>query len=1164
MQHVRSAIHFSPSDLNRFLECEHLITLDRTLTVRGPRQRDPHAELLAAKGLEHERDWLRRFASEGRRIVEIEPLSTRSEAASSPEAADWEKAAAQTEEAMRGSADVIYQGVFVDGDWHGIADFLVKVEAPSALGKWSYEAWDAKLARHARPYFLLQLCFYSGQLERIQGVAPDWMVVVPGTSEPQRMRYRDFDAYYSAVRQRFLGAAVSTAPTYPYPVPHCTFCDYHDDCEERWRRDDHLSLVAGIRRDQVLRLNEAGILTVAQLGAIDATRRIGIGAVALDRLRHQASLQDGYRRSGRHCVDVLRLDERTGFRLLPMRAPGDIFFDMEGDPYYEPARGLEYLFGVLTTSPSTTFRSFMALTRDEEKRACEQFIDFVCARLVEFPDLHVYHYAPYETSALKRLVSEHGTREAELDDLLRREVFVDLYQVVRQSIRVSHESYSIKKVRTFFMEGAGQGQVADGGDSILQFERWRQSRDAGILDAIVRYNKEDCVSTLELRDWLIERKAEAEARDGVAVPWKAPAEIRESAERDAEDQLTLTRRERLLELAQRVEAGPAVRQPSLFELRNDVPQARGRALALLADLLNYHRREAKPAWWAYFDRRKKSVEQLLDDTEAIAELTRAADEAPQNEARSIVYALDFPPQEHKLGAGLSVDDPFLDAAAGKIVRLDNERGRLWLKRGVKRQDDPLPTAVVAPKPLDTREQRAAIARVADARIDEAREGSLASAVRYAATRDILERRVPHVAGVPAGEPLHTLDLDGQKALAAALDSSYLFVQGPPGSGKTYTGARIIVSLLARGKRVGVAANSHKAINNLLAEVEAVASAEQVTFKGLKKNSDDDDAFEGRQIGNTSENTDCESPEIRLVAGTSWLFSRLGMDQTLDYLFIDEAGQVALADAVAMAASASNVILLGDPQQLPQVRQGLHPVIDVAPDSTSDPHHRMTAGCSVLEHVLDGVATVSGDRGIFLSRTWRMHPDVCRFISELSYDGRLESAPGRERLRVDSPGLSGAGPRHFSVEHEGNSQQSYEEARAVAREVRKLLNGGTFTDDTGCTRALTPEDILVVAPYNMQVRCLREKLPAGVDVGTVDRFQGREAPVVFFSMASSSGQDVPRGLEFLFSRNRFNVAISRARALAVVVCSPHLLDVRCRTVDQMRLVNALCRFVQTCR
>ncbi|HEX5110040.1 MAG TPA: TM0106 family RecB-like putative nuclease [Vicinamibacterales bacterium] len=1164
MQNVRSTLHFSPSDLNHFLECEHLTALDRTLAHQRPRERDPHAELLAAKGLEHERAWLGRFAAEGRRIVEIELSTAPGESSSSPGAAEWEQAAARTESAMRAGVDVIYQGVFAHGDWHGIADFLVRVETPSALGAWSYEAWDAKLARHARPYFVLQLCFYSSQLERLQGVAPEWMVVVPGTSEPERLRYRDFDAYYGAVRRRFLDAVSSTVPTYPYPVPHCTFCHYHDDCEERWDADDHLSLVAGIRRDQVLRLNEAGVRTVAQLGAMDATRRIGIGAVALQRLRHQASLQDGHRRSGQHRCDVLPLDERTGFRLLPMKSTGDIFFDMEGDPYYEPARGLEYLFGVLTTSPSTTFKAFMALSREEEKRALEEFIDFVCARLAEFPDLHVYHYAAYETSALKRLVSEHGSREAELDDLLRREIFVDLYQVVRQSIRISHDNYSIKRVREFFMEGAGRGQVADGGDSILQFERWRQSRDAGILEAIVRYNEEDCVSTLELRDWLIERKAEAEARDGVVIPWKPPAEMRESAERETEDQLTQSRREKLLDLARRSVTARANSQPSLFERGCDQPVERRRALALLANLLNYHRREVKPAWWAYFDRRKKSIESLIDDTEAIAELTRATDEAEHAEARSIIYPLDFPPQEHKLSAGLTVDDPFLDAAAGKIVRLDNERGRLWLKRGVKRQDDPLPQAVVAPKPLDTREQRAAIGRVADALIEHADQALPDAAVRYAAVRDLLERRVPRVRGKAAGGPIHTLDLDRQKALVSALDRSYLVIQGPPGSGKTYTGARLIVALLARGKRVGVAANSHKAINNLLAEVEAVALAEQVTFTGLKKNSDEDDGFEGRLIGNTNENTDCEAPDIQMIAGTSWLFSRTGMDQTLDYLFIDEAGQVALADAVAMAASASNVILLGDPQQLPQVRQGVHPLIDVPSAGESVQLQRTTAGCSVLEHVLAGAATISPDRGIFLSRTWRMHPDVCRFISDLAYDGRLESAAGRERQRLDSPGLSGTGLRHLPVEHEGNSQQSYEEARVIAKEVRKLLNGGTFTDHSGGTRPLTADDILVVAPYNMQVRCLREKLPAGVDVGTVDRFQGREAPVVFFSMASSSGQDVPRGLEFLFSRNRFNVAISRARALAVVVCSPHLLDVRCRTVEQLRLVNALCRFVQSCR
>jgi uncharacterized protein len=413
---------------------------------------------------------------------------------------------------------------------------------------------------------------------------------------------------------------------------------------------------------------------------------------------------------------------------------------------------------------------------------------------------------------------------------------------------------------------------------------------------------------------------------------------------------------------------------------------------------------------------------------------------------------------------------------------------------------------------------------------------------------------------------------------ASLDRSALVIQGPPGSGKTYTAARLIVSLIARGKRVGVAANSHKAINNLLAEVEDAALAGQVRFRGLKKNGDEEDVFDGRLIGNTTENADCASRDIALVAGTSWLFARQEMDQTLDYLFVDEAGQVALADAVAMATAAANVVLLGDPQQLPQVRQGVHPPIDIPAEDVgrvlpdvgrvlsdvgrvlSDPP--LTAGCSVLEHLLDGASTVAESRGIFLARTWRMHPDVCRFVSSLSYDGRLESAEGLERQRVDSPGLSGTGLRHVPVEHDGNSQQSYEEVRVIAREVKKLLSAGTCTDHTGISRPLTPADVLVVAPYNMQVRCLREKLPAGVEVGTVDKFQGREAPIVFFSMASSSGEDVPRGLEFLFSRNRFNVAISRAKALAVVVCSPRLLEARCRSVEQMRLVNALCRFVET--
>ena len=1135
---------FSPTDLNHFLECEHLIQLERSRDRRVPRPpRDAHADLLAAKGAEHEAARLAQFRSDGRQVVtiaapETDRLPSRG-ALRRP--GDWAAEAARTVDAMRAGVDVIYQGVFATDAWHGVSDFLVRVDRPSTLGSWSYEAWDTKLARRTKPYFVLQLCFYSEQLAAIQRLDPEWMVVVLGTGQEERLPYRDFAAYYRAVRRRFVEMAGSSRTTYPYPVSHCRLCEYDASCRARREADDHVSLVAGIRRAQVERLEDAGVGTVAALASTEPSAQIGIGATAFERLRHQAALQTRHRQEGVHSYELLAADERSGFRLMPRPSPGDIFFDMEGDPYFEPARGLEYLFGVvvLNHAGEPEFQAFRALTREEEKTAFEQFIDFVHDRLRRYPDLHVYHYAPYETSALKRLMSEYATRETELDDLLRRELFVDLYQVVRQSLRISHQSYSIKKVRTFFTkEGAGhaahgadQGPafvVTDGGDSVLQFERWRTTGDAAILEAIERYNEEDCVSTLRLRDWLLERRADAGPESGLTIPWKAVEVPEERPEREAEDERTRARRERLTALA----AESGWQTARLFG-----PQAGAEGLQLLADLLLYHRREAKPEYWAYFERRKRSLDELMDDTQAIANL-EPVDEPARAAGRSFVHTLRFPPQEFKLTADpkAQVEDPFRQSSAGSIEWLDSRRGLLGLKRGAKRLDDPLPSAVIAGPPLDTRMQRAALGRIADALID--------GTERYQAVCDILDRRAPRLRQ-PAASALQTATLAGQQALVAGLDHSYLFVQGPPGSGKTWTGARLIVSLLAVGHRVGVAANSHKAINNLLQEVDAVAVTDGVPLRGLKKGSGAD-ALDGRLIADTDSNEECETADVNLIAGTAWLFSRPAMDGRLDYLFIDEAGQVALADALAMATSARNVIVLGDPQQLPHVRQGLHP---------------NGAGRSVLEHLLNGSPTVRPERGLFLERSWRMHPAICAFVSWLSYEGRLQSAPGCERQTIHSTSLSGSGLRYLPVSHEGNAQQSIEEARAVAGEVRTLLAEGSWTDERGTLRRLTPADILVVAPYNMHVRCLQEWLPDGVEAGTVDRFQGREAAIVFFCMASSTGEDVPRGVDFLFSRNRFNVAVSRAKAMAVVVSSPRLMETRCRSVDQMQLVNALCAFVE---
>jgi hypothetical protein len=418
---------------------------------------------------------------------------------------------------------------------------------------------------------------------------------------------------------------------------------------------------------------------------------------------------------------------------------------------------------------------------------------------------------------------------------------------------------------------------------------------------------------------------------------------------------------------------------------------------------------------------------------------------------------------------------------------------------------------------------------------------------YRALQDLLARERPRVRGVEPGMPLQagSVDLAEAKQLVSKLDASHLFVQGPPGSGKTWTGARLIVDLLRQQKRVGVAAPSHKAIHNLLAEIERVAIAEGVQFRGLKKcGASEETMYNGDGlIRNARQLANFIDPGVHLLAGTAWLFARDELDSTLDYLFIDEAGQVSLADAIATGTAARNLVLLGDPLQLAQVSQGTHPG---------------GAGRSVLEHLLGADATIPSDRGLFLDVTWRMHPDVCGFVSEIVYDGRLRPAPGRERQLLEGVG---AGIRHVPVEHEGRSQASPEEAEAVRVEIERLV-GRSYSDADGHTRPLGYADILVVAPYNAQVRMLRAALPDPVRVGTVDRFQGQEAPVVFYSTASSSGAYLPRHLEFLFSRNRLNVAISRAQCLAIVVGSPRLLDVPCRTVEQMRMVNALCRLVET--
>jgi uncharacterized protein len=1116
MRRVNKHLSFSATDLVNFLGCRHATYLD-VLDLENPASpapADPFLELLQSKGLAHERRHLQSLRDAGRSIVDL--------------TADGQKfdRVVRTRESMASGVDVIYQGALQGDRWHGYADFLIRVAGQSALGDFHYEPVDTKLAGAAQPKHALQLAVYARLLAHAQDRLPERMHIVVADGSVTSLRTADVH-WYSEVAREGLEAYGDHLPTASMgePCGHCSQCRWNARCEAEWQRVDHLSQVAGITRGQRAKLEAAGISTMAALaaagpavpGAGPAGLRVpGMQAETFAKLKSQAGLQVAKRTDGVNRVEVLPAVPGKGLARLPQPDLGDLFFDMEGDPLYEG--GLEYLFGMVEVADGAArFTAFWGHDRAEEKIAFEQVMDFIMARLARFPEAHIYHYAPYEKTAISRLGQLHGTRENEVDVLLRTGKLVDLYQVVRESIRVSEPRYSIKNLETFYMKGGRSGDVKDAGASVVVYERWRELGDPQMLREIEQYNRIDCESTWKLREWLLTLRAPG-------TPWRGdgppePADPDKAAKQLAAEQRCVDMQARLLR----------------------APEHEKRVRLLIGQLLEFYRREAKPAYWAMFARRDLSEEELIEDAECIGGLRADPTTPPYAEKRSLVHTFRFPPQDYKLRLG---DRPQIAATgrdAGEIVFLDEDSGQIALKIGAKAEPYE-PTFSLAPGgPIGTGEQLEALYRFAEAVADGA-DG-------YAAVRSILAREAPRLIGRRAG---HAIIADGGDVLQGSsvaigmLDESYMLVQGPPGTGKTYLSAHVIVDLLAQGNRIAVASNSHKAINNLLMEVERQAVERGLVFRGAKKCSSDDHRLNGGMIVDKQGNQEISSGHYDLVGGTAWLFSRLEFDQSFDYLFIDEAGQVAIANVVAMGLCARNIVLVGDQMQLAQPAQGVHPG---------------DSGKSVLDYLLGETVTVPPDRGIFLPVTRRMHRDICRFISDAVYEGRLEAEPRQSVQRLvlavgADPALKASGISWVPVEHEGCGQKSEPESARISALYASLLRQ-RWVDRNGREAAISLGEILVVTPYNMQVNHLQSVLPAGARVGTVDKFQGQEAAVLLVSMATSTAEDISRGLDFLYSRNRLNVAISRAKCLAVVVANPQLLAAPCTTIEQLRLVNTLC-------
>ena len=1139
MRVVDGRLSFSPTDLANFLACRHKAELDRLVAegwLAKPRWVDPLAEVLRHRGDQHERRYVDALRAAGLCVVDL---------GATPRDGRLEETIAQ----MARGADVIVQAALAGNGWSGYADVLRRVESPSpVLGAWSYEVHDTKLARETRGGTVLQLCVYSELLADAQGAVPESFHVVTPLGKLS-YRFDDFGAFYRQVKRRFVdfvaaGAGNPETTVYPEPVDHCAVCRWASRCAARRRADDHLALVANMGRHHRTELCGGDVRTrTALAGGLPAEFKPARGARATyERLHHQARLQVKQEASQRPEHELLPIDPEFGLTQLPEPRPGDLFLDLEGDPFGRPVfsgqgeSGREYLFGLgrLEADGSFAYRGRWAFDDAQERSAFESVMTEIMAALEQDPAIHVYHYAPYEPSAFKRLMGRYAARESEVDRLLRGRRFVDLYAIVRHAIRAGVERYSIKNLEPFY-GFARDVPLDEAGDQRRIVEIALETDDAAAIAPEVRaavegYNKDDCRSTARLREWL-ESLRDAQVAAGAVVP-RPPLTPDEPSEKVAARQQRVN--ELRAGLLEGVPGDPAARTPD--------EQAR----YLLAYLLDWHYVEDRVVWWEYFRLLGLSDEELLDEPAAVAglELVGIVEEVRNiktgKPTGSVVKRYRYPSQECEIreGATLRLRDR---TEFGKVVALDRSARTLDVKRSAKAVDAARASAF-AHEQISAEIPAAALYRLGQ----QVADGGLGAAPRAAA--DLLLRRTSY-RRTPRREGEDTGDYGVR--VVGDLAETTLPIQGPPGSGKTFTGGRMIVELVRQGRRVGVTATSHKVIRNLLRAVVKEAQAQGVGVRiGHRVNDPDDDdpgvveQFTKNELAHDA----LAGGKIDVLGGTAWLWSRPEFANSADVLFVDEAGQMSLANALAVSQAARSLVLLGDPQQLQQPQQGSHP------DGTD---------VSALDHVLGAHKTMPAERGLFLPVTWRLAPSICDFTSEVFYESKLTPRAGLERQRLkDLP----AGLYVVDVDHDGCRNASAEEADAVASLVEGFLQAdAAWVDRDGISARMTADDVLVVAAYNAQVTRVQERLgraggpAAGVRVGTVDRFQGQEAPVVIYSMATSAPEDAPRGMEFLYSLNRLNVATSRARCVCVLVASPRLFEPACGTPRQMQLANALARY-----
>lgn len=1127
-------VQFAATDLAHHLGCAHRSTLAYEQAMGRPRGKtayDPVLDILAERGRAHEAAYAEHLTATGRTVSIATDL-------------------AGTKALIESGADVIAQAHLERDNWNGRADFLVRIDSP-VVHAWSYEIHEAKLAVETRAEAVLQLCVYADLMSSVLGHEPELLVIVrpgraPGTFETERFRFAEYAAIYRLLRQDLETHAAKR--TSPEPCAACETCMWYPTCDREWRDADHLTLVAGSGRSQRRELMTRDISTLSRLAVeprpIQWKPTRG-SAATYEGLGHQAALQLESRSTEIPSVEVLPPLPERGLARLPVPSSRDVFLDFEGDPFIGSG-GREFLFGWASREGGDlVYRGTWATDDGAERAAFVALVHAMKERLDADPGMHVYHFAPYEPAALKRLMGRHAIGDAVVDELLRRRRFIDLMTITRQALRIGVESYGLKSLEAVTgYKRLIELSVAGGS---LRHTRLLLQRGEGssVLPAwrsdVERYNEDDCRSAAALRDYL-EGVREQAISEGAPI---ARPPLREDEPPEDKDGVRGAVAEVVGQLMASVSAAAPERSPD----------EHGRAL--LAGLVGYYAREQKPEQWDFFRLAELDEDERLEDPGALAGMTLVERVDPggktggRGRARAPVDRYRFPPQELKLAPddALCIDT---ETRLGTVVVVDPDEGLIDVRKSGSATDEH-PSSCFVRTGVSTKVKEEALLRVAR---DVVASGFRPSVERSLA-RDILLREPPR--GLRSDRSLRADDetaVAAARRLALVMDGSILPIQGPPGTGKTETAACMILALVQAGRKVGVTATGYAVICNLLQRVIELGNKVGQRVRVALRVSGDGKAPDGIPTILKATDADAAMPSLDVLGATAWHWARADVFP-VDVLVVDEAGQVSLADAVAVSSAARNMVLVGDPQQLDQPTRAAHP------DGVA---------VSVLEHMLEGAATVLPSRGLLLDRTYRLTPSICAYTAEQFYGGRLQSEPGVERRRLHVPGLpalASNGLFFAPVDHHGNQSRAPEEARAVAALVAAIRRSTPeFMDLDGDACPLGDEQILVVAPFNAHVSAIRGALRSmghpDVRVGTVDKFQGQEAPIAIYAMATSHPDDAPRGIEFLYSRNRLNVATSRAQCAAILVANPALLRPNCSTPAHLRLASALCRFVELAR